>query len=76
MSGFSDAVVYVGATQADLSTDKFRRFVSIARARGFPLPEDASPQAVLENLRQVRQGQPTNAAVLLFDAAEAVISSL
>jgi predicted HTH transcriptional regulator len=41
--------------------------VATARqARGFPLAEDATPQAVLAHLRLLQQDRPTRAALLLF----------
>ncbi|MCX5795564.1 MAG: hypothetical protein NTY77_08740 [Elusimicrobia bacterium] len=61
-----DAAPCEGATLADLSSDNIRRFVSVARGRGFPLAEDAAPQAVLDRLGLAPQGRPSHAAVLLF----------
>ncbi|MCX5795089.1 MAG: hypothetical protein NTY77_06320 [Elusimicrobia bacterium] len=67
MNGTFDAAPCEGATLADLSSDKIRRFVSTARqARGFPLPEDAAPQTVLDRLGLAPQGRPSHAAMLLF----------
>jgi ATP-dependent DNA helicase RecG len=66
-SGPFDAAICAEATLADLSNERIRRFVNIARrARGFPLAEDTTPQEVLEHLHLLRQGRPTHAAVLLF----------
>ena len=62
-----DASVCRDATQADLATDHIRSFLRTARhARNFPLAEDAEPETVLTQLRLLRNGLPTNAAVLLF----------
>lgn len=52
---------------SDLDDEAVRRFLAQARrARGFPLPEEASPEEVLVHLNLLHQGRPTNAAVLLF----------
>ena len=65
-----DAAVCPSATMQDLSYDLVRRFVGIARrARGFPLADDTAPEAVLEHLNLLRNGQPTHAAILLFGTA-------
>lgn len=62
-----DAAPCPGATMDDLSTEKIRLFVGIARrARGFPLSEDTDPVQVLKHLNLLRKGLPTNAAILLF----------
>jgi ATP-dependent DNA helicase RecG len=62
-----DAAPCPDATMEDLSTEKIRLFVGIARrSRGFPLSEDTPPAQVLEHLNLLKKGLPTNAAVLLF----------
>ncbi len=62
-----DAAVCPDAGMDDLSADRIRRFVGIARrARGFPLPEDTAPVHVLQHLNLLNKGRPTHAAILLF----------
>ncbi len=62
-----DATVCQGATLKDLSAEKIRKFVGIARdARGFPLRESTPDKEVLEHLNLLNKGKPTNAAILLF----------
>ena len=62
-----DAAVCPDAGMDDLSADRIRRFVGVARrARGFPLPEDTAPVHVLQHLNLQNKGQPTHAAILLF----------
>lgn len=62
-----DAAPCPDATMEDLSSEKIRLFLGIARrARGFPLSEDTLPVHVLEHLNLLKNGLPTNAAVLLF----------
>jgi hypothetical protein len=69
-SGPFDASECPDATLADLSVERIRRFVGIARrARGFPLAENTGPEDVLGHLHLLRQGRLTHAAVLLFGAA-------
>jgi predicted HTH transcriptional regulator len=69
-SGPFDATVCRDASLQDLSAEKIRRFVGIARrARGFPLTEDTAPEEVLEHLNLVKNGRPTHAAILLFGNA-------
>ncbi|MCX5677529.1 MAG: DUF4062 domain-containing protein [Candidatus Omnitrophica bacterium] len=66
-SGPFDAAACQNASLKDLSAEKIRRFVRIARgARGFPLRENAPAREVLEHLNLLRKGKPTNAAILLF----------
>lgn len=56
-----------GATLDDLNVQAVRDFVRIARLeRQFPLTVQASLCDVLTHLHLLHQGQPTNAAVLLF----------
>ena len=55
------------ATLADLAEERMATFVARARrARGFPLPEEATPEELLTHLNLLDDGRPTNAAVLLF----------
>lgn len=62
-----DAAVCPDAGMDDLSADRIRRFVGVARrARGFPLPEDTAPVHVLQHLNLLNKGRPTHAAILLF----------
>ena len=62
-----DAASCAGATLDDLDVELMTRFVRTARrVRGFPLPEDAPLETVLEHLNLRNDGQLTNAAVLLF----------
>jgi ATP-dependent DNA helicase RecG len=65
-----DAAACPDATLDDLSPDKIRNFVGVARrARAFPLPEDTAPEQVLEHLHLLNKGRPAHAAILLFGAA-------
>ena len=62
-----DAASCAGATMDDLDVELMTRFVRTARrVRGFPLPEDAPPETLLELLNLRNDGKLTNAAVLLF----------
>ena len=62
-----DATPCRGAELDDLDFDLMPQFIRTARrARDFPLPEDASPQALLTHLNLLYKGRPTNAAMLLF----------
>lgn len=62
-----EAVAREDATLADLDADWMALFVRIARrARGFPLAEDVSPEALLTHLGVLNKGRLTNAALLLF----------
>ena len=62
-----DASLCRDATPADLSEEKILWFLKRARAaRGFPLEADAGTHAILTQLRLLKDGHPTNAAVLLF----------
>jgi hypothetical protein len=66
-NGPFDSMVNPEAGLEDLSSEKIRRFVGIARrARGFPLTEDTEPRLVLEHLHLLKEGRPTHAALLLF----------
>lgn len=65
-----DAAACPDATMKDLSAEKIRRFVGVARhARGFPLAEDTGQKQVLEHLNLLNKGRPTHAAILLFGKA-------
>ena len=56
-----------GATIKDLNVQAVRDFVRIARLeRQFPLPAKAPLPDILTHLHLLHQGQPTNAALLLF----------
>ncbi len=62
-----DAASCAEARLDDLDIELMARFVRTARrVRGFPIPEDAPPETVLEHLNLRNDGQLTNAAVLLF----------
>jgi len=55
------------ATLADLSEEKILWFLKRARfVRGFPLEADAGIEAILTQLRLLKNGHPTHAAILLF----------
>jgi len=55
------------ATLADLDEERIATFLRRARrARGFPLPEEATPEELLTHLNLLDDGRPTHAAVLLF----------
>ena len=65
-----DAAVCPDATMQDLSADKIRRFVGIARrARGFPLADDTATERSAGAPEPARKGRPTHAAILLFGTA-------
>jgi len=62
-----DASLCRDATPDDLSEEKILWFLKRARAaRGFPLEADAGTHAILTQLRLLKDGHPTNAAILLF----------
>ena len=62
-----DAAPCLKASLDDLDTEQMAWFIRMARsARGFPLPEDTSTEALLTHLNLLNDGKPTNAAVLLF----------
>jgi len=66
-SGPFDAAPCMKATPEHLDLERMTWFLRTARTiRRFPLPEDASPQELLEHLNLLDNGQLTNAAVLLF----------
>ncbi len=55
------------ATLKDISPEKIREFVLLAREkRGFPLRETATPKQVLKHLNMFRNNQLTNSALLAF----------
>ena len=65
-----DATPCRDAEMDDLTFELLPQFIRTARrARQFPLPEDASPEAFLTHLNLLNKGRPTNAAVLLFGKA-------
>ena len=65
-----DAAVCPDATMDDISAEKVRKFVGLARnALSFPLAEDTAVEEVLEHLHLLNKGRPTNAAILLFGKA-------
>ena len=65
-----DATPCIGASLDDLDFERMSVFIRTARrARQFPLPEDTTPEALLEHLDLSKNGCLTNAAVLLFGNA-------
>ena len=65
-----DAAPCAKAVLEDLDFERIIRFIRTARrARQFPLPEDSSPEELLEHLKLLNDGRLTNAAVLLFGKA-------
>ncbi len=66
-NGPFDASPCAKATLADLDEERMATFLRRARrARGFPLPEEATTGELLTHLNLLDAGRPTNAAVLLF----------
>jgi ATP-dependent DNA helicase RecG len=66
-SGPFDAAPCAKATMADLDEERIQTFLRRARrARGFPLPDEATAPEVLTHLNLLNDGRLTNAAVLLF----------
>ncbi|MCG6535008.1 MAG: transcriptional regulator [Syntrophales bacterium LBB04] len=62
-----DASFCRNATISDLDEERIHAFVSQARrARGFPLPEEATAIEALTHLNLLDKDRPSNAAVLLF----------
>ena len=62
-----DEQVRYDATMDVIDPDKVREFIRKARTkRGFPLPEETKPADLLKHLHMLRDGKPTNAALLLF----------
>ena len=63
---FDDSVC-VGASIRDISTPHVTTFVETAEAKGrLTLRGSRAPKAVLQNFNLLRDGKPTNAALLLF----------
>ena len=62
-----DAAPCDGAGLDDLDDERMDLFMRTARrARGFPLANGTAPADLLAHLNLVKDGRPTNAAVLLF----------
>ena len=62
-----DAAACPNAALTDLDSERMARFVrSVRQGRGLSLPEGANPNELLEDLKLLHNGRPTNAAVLLF----------
>ena len=62
-----DEQVRYDANMDEIDPNKVREFIRKARnKRGFPLPEDTTPIELLKHFRMLRDGKPTNAALLLF----------
>lgn len=62
-----DAAACPEAALADLSDEKLRWFLGVARrGRQYPLREETAPPAALEHLNLLDAGRPSHAAVLLF----------
>ena len=62
-----DEQVRYDANMDEIDPNKVREFIRKARnKRGFPLPEDTTPLELLKHFRMLRDGKPTNAALLLF----------
>lgn len=56
-----------GATLQDIANEQVTSFVETAEAKGrLALKGSRSPKAVLQNFNLLRDGKPTNAAMLLF----------
>ena len=65
-----DAAPCHGAGLDDLDDERMALFMRTARrARGFPLANGTAPADLLAHLNLVKDGRPTNAAVLLFGKA-------
>lgn len=66
-NGPFDAAVCRNAVLADVDEERTAVFLRRARrARGFPLPEAATPVELLTHLNLLDDGRPTHAAMLLF----------
>lgn len=66
-TGPFDAAPCPKATLDDLDPERMAWFLREARrARGFPLPEEATPGELLTHLNLLNDGRPSHAAVLLF----------
>ncbi len=68
VSGPFDASFHPRAIVDDISTEKLKKFIRLAKSkRGFPLPENAVVEDVLMHLNLIDDsGNITNAALLLF----------
>ena len=63
---FDDSLC-AGATLQDIDNEQVTSFVETAEAKGrLALKGSRSPKAVLQNFNLLRDGKPTNAAILLF----------
>ncbi len=66
-TGPFDATLNPSASIDDLDKDKITEFIHVARAkRGFPLPDDSTPETILTHLNLLANGRFCNAAILLF----------
>ena len=66
-NGPFDAAPCAKATLADLDENRMATFLRRARrAKGFPLPEEATGAELLAHLNLLDAGRPSHAAVLLF----------
>jgi len=62
-----DSSVCDGATLRDIDTSRVTSFVETAEAVGrLKLKGSRAPRAILQNFNLLRDGRPTNAAILLF----------
>ena len=62
-----DASICEDATLKDISVSNVKAFLKLAReSRDFPLKAGTDAQTVLSHLRLLKEGRPTNAAILLF----------
>jgi predicted HTH transcriptional regulator len=62
-----DAAACHGATITDISSEKVERFLSLARRiRNYPIEDNVPVVDALTHLNLLDNGQPSNAAVLLF----------
>lgn len=62
-----DAAVCKNASIEDIDPERIRWFVQAAqRKRGFPFSPDEEPTKILAHLNLLKNGKPTNAAILLF----------
>ncbi len=63
---FDDSICN-GATLQDIANEQVTSFVETAEAKGrLALKGSRAPKAVLQNFNLLRDGKPTNAAILLF----------
>ena len=62
-----DSTVCEGARLSDIDPDKVKRFLQTAESRrNFPLKPDTPVKDVLIHLNLLKQGKPSNSAILLF----------